>query len=488
MLEERRAGAASAARARALRLPLLPFLAVAVPLATWLPPAVTSSLWLDETGTVWLTGDGLGAAVDRSMRFQGGSPLYPAIAWAARTVGGGSEPALRLPSLLAMAAAAWMLARLGTRLFDREAGLAAAVVFVASSRIAYAAADARPYALAIAALVGAVLALVRWVDERRARDAVLAAALAAGTVAFHYLFALALVGPVLYAARRVPARRLAPVAAAVAVFSAPLAPSLLSLFARRHTLSVGVPFPADRVLEALAPSIVVVAIAAGALALRATAWRPAPMARAQAWLLVPWAVIPPAALYAVTALTSTDLPFGRYHTSAFPAIALAAGWAIRGLAPARARTAAVIALVGLSVPLLFGRVVARHSDENWRGAARAVSAIAGADTPVLVNAGFVEASEPGWLDDPEKRAYLLSPLAAYPMRGRPIPMPFEVDAAGTRYLAEQLRGEGDARRILLVTRAVPPTWTWVDGFLAARGYEPHRVGDFGVLRVIAYRR
>ncbi|HEX5594635.1 MAG TPA: glycosyltransferase family 39 protein [Micromonosporaceae bacterium] len=74
---------------------------------------------------------------------------------------GDSVLALRLPSVLAMAAAAGLTARLGERLFDARTGLIAGLLFAVAPSTSRYAQEARPYALATFFAVLSTLLLVR---------------------------------------------------------------------------------------------------------------------------------------------------------------------------------------------------------------------------------------------------------------------------------------------------------------------------------------
>jgi mannosyltransferase len=89
---------------------------------------------------------------------------------------GTSPTALRLPSLLATAAAASLTAVLGRRLADASGlpvpaitGTAAGLLYVAMPRTTWYAQDARPYAIATLLAVAATYLLVRGFDDGRAR-------------------------------------------------------------------------------------------------------------------------------------------------------------------------------------------------------------------------------------------------------------------------------------------------------------------------------
>ena len=80
------------------------------------------------------------------------------------------ERALRAPSLLAMVCAAVLVWRVGRRLGDDEAGLLAALAFVALRIVGAQAANARPYALGLVLVTASMLFLLRWLDGGSARD------------------------------------------------------------------------------------------------------------------------------------------------------------------------------------------------------------------------------------------------------------------------------------------------------------------------------
>jgi uncharacterized membrane protein len=126
---------------------------------------------LDETGTFWVIQGDLADVIRRALDFQGQFPLYHVLLWGWTRIAGTGELALRLPSLFAALLATWLCYRLALRLFGEVAiARIAACVFVLLHPVAFAAADARPHALALAALLGAALRSSGGSESERLRD------------------------------------------------------------------------------------------------------------------------------------------------------------------------------------------------------------------------------------------------------------------------------------------------------------------------------
>ena len=103
----------------------------------WILPA-RNPLWRDETGTYWIVKDGITDVISRWYYWTNWSPYY-LIEWLAVHVGGKSEFAMRFPSFAATCLAAFLIYRLGTRLWDRETGVLGALVFTVMPDVAFAA-------------------------------------------------------------------------------------------------------------------------------------------------------------------------------------------------------------------------------------------------------------------------------------------------------------------------------------------------------------
>src|SRR2546422_334785 len=149
-----------------------------------------ASLSIDETGTYWIVQGNLEETVSRAISWPPQPVLYCLTVWGAKQLGGTKEFVLRLPSVAAIAASLFLLSRLGAFLFDRLTGTIAAAVFLCMQPVAFAAADARPYAMGLAFSLAAMLLLVRWLDTGRFLPALGYVIFASLTVYMQPLFGL----------------------------------------------------------------------------------------------------------------------------------------------------------------------------------------------------------------------------------------------------------------------------------------------------------
>jgi uncharacterized membrane protein len=435
--------------------------------------------------------------IRRALDFQGQFPLYHVLLWGWTRIAGTGELALRLPSLFAALLATWLCYRLALRLFGEVAvARLAACVFVLLHPVAFAAADARPYALALAALLGAGLALVRWVQSERLRDGAAFVGLAALTLSLHYLFALALIPLALFALTRVRHRgRRAAVAAvvaagALAVLLLPTIPHFIEVFGRRHAMSLLTFGSVREVLVWVVPPMIVLAFLTGAFATVAddeVVPRANEVDRGLLVFLVAWLLVPPVTLFVVGRVSGIGLYAERHFLSAVPALALLAGVALATLSLRRQR----IAVVVLAILFVLSYSAPSLVNSDWRGAARAADAASGGpDTPVFVYTGFSESQQMDWILDEERSQLFLAPLAVYPVEGRTYPLPFELTDRAKEYVEGILASDAaGADRIILITSESKAAYDqWLADRASILGYVERDLGNFGDVRVLVFER
>ncbi len=460
----------------------------AVIVRLWILP-LTSSLSLDELGTVWASGGSFAGILARARLFPQSVP-YVAIVWLARAAGGSSELVLRLPSLAAAGLAAYGLSRAGRELFDRETGLYAAGIFVAIPAICFAAGDARPYAFGVLATTGALWMLVRWMERGKAADALAYALCVSAAVYFQFLFAAMLPVHAWYAIRRwrrgraVGAAQLVLVAAGVGVLTAP-ACWLAREVGRNRALHAFDAMPGAAALgRVLVPTGVLATLIASFLVWwtfatargrrRVSVWTRPPAEPDSLWLLVLSAVVPVLLLFALSQALGTSVFVPRYMMSVVPAQALLIAWLLRGIQPSSGRSAV---LAGYLVILLLARgLKVAHTNEDWRGATAAVSAANGS-RPVLLSGTYTESRNLDWVRDPRHAAYMGAPLQYYPAGGPTSVLPLFAGSDADTYVRQVLDSPELANGFALVERSSKfPSWA---PWLAARGYRTKKIWSEG---------
>jgi len=352
----------------------------------------------------------------------------------------------------------------------------AALVFVCTPDAAYAAIDARPYALGLALVIASMLCFFKWLDTGKAALGILYAISAALVVYCHYLFALALFAQFVYGLRHW--RRLVWPWAAAAALCAPLAGQVVYFYRTRGSHSFDATPDVKAFFAAIAPPVV-----AGTVLLAFFVSRRLEDLRHRIdWsFLCAWLVFPPAFLFAISSLTDTKLFVTRYYLSCTPAVALLAGYAITRSSAQRFATALLAASLGIGIWQL-GPI---HGNQDWRGAIAALNAEAtGADT-ILAATGFVEGTSRE-IENPRLREVLFAPEAAYglkPFRG----LPFAFDE-------HAVPGDLGQGRVFLVARHFIVNGLRVDieyeALLARKlaGYHRRKLGDFRGVSAVVFER
>lgn len=446
----------------------------------WLMP-LPSSLWVDELVTFFVVRH----PGDPSFAVAPQVPLsiYYWLPRASLAIFGDSEIALRLPSILAMAAALYFIARLAAKLIHPAAAWFAVFAALAFRNFDYFAVDARPYGLGIAVASASVLFLIRWFDEARLRDAalfVLLAALLWRIHLFYWPFYLLYLG---YAAAMCskrpkiahsgvvgqdsrgtlgvrpignPPDRLQPVlpprqvlytllaAAVLACALAPVATSAIDI-AREGEAHKFNELPTLRNLFYLAHGFpILVCLGAMWLLKRIFKWRdnqPAPAAAVA--LIAAWWLVCPLCLFLYSRITGNGVLIMRYCSLMLPGIALAVtAIAARFLPPTNWKPFALcMGALALALTADWTHLWPAHEHDNWRDAAARERTVAVSTTPVLCPSPFIEAHPPIWTPNYPFPSFLYSHLQFYPLNGRLRLFPFRRSAESDTYLGHLLTTE-----------------------------------------------
>ena len=355
----------------------------------WWPPACTAlvtlavTLWKIQVPSFWRDEGATQSATQRSFtgliamlgHVDAVHGAYYLLMWLEVRLAGHGELALRLPSVLAMAATAALITVTGRRLVSQRAGLAAGLTFAALPAVSWFAQDARPFALETAAGAAASYTLVRLAEDgaRRRWARWYAASLVALGLANVFGLLLIPAHAVALAAWQPTARRRAvagPWARAVILACVALLPLIVAAWAQRAQVGwlrppgASAALATGRLVGSAALLLAAAVLAGTGLAHAAlgrrlgTDWP----ARLPA-LCLPWLAGPPVILFVMSQFQPAYT--FRYIVFCAPAAALLIG---TGLAAAgRVATATGLALLMLlALPAQLGERGPGHAD-NIRG-------------------------------------------------------------------------------------------------------------------------
>jgi mannosyltransferase len=319
------------------------------------------SYWRDEADTVSAVSRSLPQLIQMLGHVDAVHGTYYLLLWPVARVFGISELTTRLPSALAMSAAALGVSAIARRLGSRRAAWCAGLVFAVLPVVSEQGHDARPYAMVTAAAVLASYLLIRAAEDPRPRRfATYSASLA--LLGYLHLFALLLVlahavmllglawrerrgnGEVPLFASGLVARWWLAAVAGAATLVTPLA--ILGWHQRAQIAWISAPgWGSFQILiTSLAAGPLVSTVVLGLLAV--LGGRRGDGVRI-VWLAAPWLLLPPAALF----VGSLFLPvyYFLYVVFCAPAVALLAGAGLAALGP-RVRLGGLILIAALALP------------------------------------------------------------------------------------------------------------------------------------------
>jgi len=409
---------------------------------------LTGSFWTDETGTAFVVQRPADPSL--SVAPQVPASIYYSLPRTVQRLFGFSEILYRLPSLLLMGIAFFIIGRLAARLIDPDAAWFAVFLCFAMTDFNYYAVDARPYALGISVTAASLYFLIEWLDTARWKPAVLFLLFAAVLWrvqlvfwAFYPVFVIYTVVRLTRSNTKVGWLRAFLVYCLLAVTLIPVAVDALRILqtAKAHVI---VPIPRLRSLaHSVAWKPIAFCLGFAWLAARWFKWRrQTPLSRDAVALIVVWWLWMPLCLWTWSIATGTVLFLPRYFSPALPGAALVATAAVALYIPRVCwkLAAAVLAVVGLIAVGHWDVLWPHHSPDDWRdGAAAEHLAAREPDTPVIAVSPFIEAQAPVWTPAYRLPGFLYAPLFVYPLRGTVYPFPFVISPDAERYSVSLVR-------------------------------------------------
>jgi hypothetical protein len=420
-----------------------------------------SGFWLDETGTYYVISGTWHQFLER-MNVAIQSPLYCGMLWLVYHGVGSSELILRMPSILAMALAAFLLYRLTARLVVPAAGLTATLIFIALPDVGHLAFEARPYSLSMAVVLASILYFWRWLDKRCRLDGALCIVFLAAAFYSHptsglmaFVYALLIAREAL-SERALAWKQIALGAAELGVLCFPILPYYRSAASRASTLSFAAT-PGWMWFFDFFPGITASALIFGVaflyLIFSNVEWCAPLVSRRSGLMITTWLTLPPGILFVVARLTPAKLFDGRYYAYTLPAVALVHAIFVCCLKHGRQRIT-LVSVAALSLVIAtWSTTLWPYVDVDWRETTGVLRQQAYApDTPIFVHSGFIEANSLQWLNDDVRRGFLLAPVHMYPVPGAIVALPDGPGSVFDDYMADAVRGLGSRDEFFLVER------------------------------------
>ncbi len=465
-------------------------LALAASVSGWFS-AIRSALWLDETVSYWQISGGFSQIWHR----QGLSfPAYSYILWLTDSLFGSNGIVLRMPSVLAMLGAVYVLYLIAREFFEFDVAVIVTAVFAFSPIVAFAAIDARPYAFAVLAVNWATLMLLRWMRANSIRHAALFGVAAAGIFYFHYLFGVILVAYALifllmkWREYRAFAPKLVIAAIPFFLMMLPVFSRLVYLFqtSQSHVFE-GVPSTVE-LSRTLMPGNIALLFAEVAF-LAAVARKVAvpsnePAGAGITSLLL--AMVPLGVLYGVSVWTPIHVFVERYRLVGLPGVALCWGLLVSCLNWKFARALFAVALiVSFSNGIHF--TLWESHGYTWKYALEAADARALPDhAPLLICSDFPESNFVPMPADP-KTSFLFAQLSYYKVKSPVMPLPRALNATAESQVKRFLATAIPAHQKFFVVAfgASTKTINWITTTTES-SYRMVRVGEYDQVSVVEY--
>lgn len=465
-------------------------LALAISVAIWFS-AIGSPLWLDEALSYWKISRGFSRIF---VRTDISLPTYYVILWVTKTLFGSSEIVLRIPSVLAMLAATYVLYRSAREFFAQDVALIATIFFCLHPIVAFAAIDARPYAFGILTVNCAFLCLLLWMRTHALKYAIGFGIAAASIFYFHYLLSVVLLAfALIFAAVKGRewksfARQTAAAFVAFTLMMLPVVPRLLLLFqtGQSHVFSDS-PHIEDLIATFDMGKLLVLF---GITALLAAACRKAAVPENEpemtGWVCLLMAFIPIGILYGVSVLTPIHVFVERWRLEAIPGIALCWGLLISRINSKAIRVIFCVAMVASTVAGVTWSIYTPHG-YTWKYAIEAANASTANDHAPLLICSDVPESNVSKTPGEVSSSGVLAQLSYYRVISPVLPLPRALNQETMSKVHKFLATAVPARRRFLVVGFLP-SWStirWIK-IVTKDLYTPKTVGVYDGVTVVEF--
>jgi 4-amino-4-deoxy-L-arabinose transferase-like glycosyltransferase len=457
------------ARGLAMKFRPLYLLSLLASLSVWFF-AYRSPLWLDETVSYWEISGGFAQIWSRTVAGLS-FPAYFYILFFFRELFGNRETVLRVPSVLAMLAAVFVLYRIAREFVDYDVALIVCLLFCLHPNVAFAAIDVRPYSFAILAANLAIYVLIRWLRAPTTLLSVLFGAACALIFCFHYLYAVILPAFVLcyFLVRaksiRQDLRAIGVVLLSFAVFFAPVVPRLHYILVRRNTYSFAPPPGVGTFLRAFLPPIAPLVLLATFILAFVLKKFALPERKTLSPLLFAAILgfVPTAILYILSISTSIRVFLERYRLVGSIGIVLAWGILLTLIRSEKLRLLFSVVFVTLAIFSSWRSPLFHQHAYSWRPALAYAQSIAEPDSAPLLICSDLPQSDFEPMPAVASESILFAPLSYYKVTVPVVPLPRTLTPEAQRIASVAFLSFLRNRRRFLVLAYGPsyPTAQWL---------------------------
>jgi uncharacterized membrane protein len=457
--------------------------------------AYRSPLWLDETVSYWEISGGfmqIGSRTVSGLSF----PAYSYILFFFRQLFGNREAVLRIPSVLAMLAAVFVLYRIAREFVDSDVAFIVCLFFCLHKNVVFAAIDVRPYSFAILATCLAIYALIRWLRDPDARLSVILGICCALILYFHYLYAVILPAFVLcHLATRAKSFRqdLRPISIVLLSFLLvllPAIPRLHYIFLRRRTYSFAPAPHFKELLLAFIPSfapLVLLAIVIVALVLNKFGLPDTNATHALLFALLLGAV-PIAILYIISISTPMHVFIERYRLVGVMGIVLFWGFLLALVRSEALRLVFSLLFVPLTIFSSWRSPQFHQHGYSWKPALAYAQFTAAPDSAPLLICSDLPQSDFEPMPAVASESVLFAPLSYYQVTVPVVPLPRGLTADAQRIGAAAIANNSLEHRRFLVLAFGPsyPVLRWLSDQAQGR-FSARLLGTFEGVAVVEFR-
>jgi hypothetical protein len=456
--------------------------------------AIHAPLRMDETGSYWQISAGLSHIWSRQS-FALALPAYYYILWFSTKLLGTSEIALRIPSIIAMLAAAYLFYLIGRELFGREIAILGLIIFCLNPIVVFEAVDVRAYAFAVLVTNATLLLLLRL---RSSDSNWLAAAFGfAAAIILYFQILFSVILPALFIwffyfeIRRGSNKIWQQSAAAFAAFAISLIPlvsvvAFLFRTAKSHVFSSSAPLM-DFVVT-LAPGGLI-ALGIAELILAALALSPTDRKTLYPrWTLLfccSIALIPTFILFGADALTPIHVFVPRYCLVAVPGIALCWAMLFGSFRSRVVRLGLCILFVALWILYYSADPTTKDHGGSWKYALQDAQKNASSDNAaVLICSNFPESDYGAMPLDAPSDSFFFAPLSYYRLSVPIVPLPRSLNAEAIRVGSRFLK-RAESRHARFLAIAAPPSYATLRWLVAkaAGTYNVHTLAIYYPIRI-----